>query len=184
MDIGYFFERFAERWKRRGEIVEFLFGPFFRFLEAHGLSMFWGVFLLLVVMFFAYFLFDTSTIFTGERLSFKERWKLFWKDFDILKTMTVILTPIIFMFLFAFFGVITFIPLIITITLGVLHFILSTEKYIDKRKRFSFESFKIRWMMYWKGFDFFKGGVVIFPSIVMFLIALGDQFLTKSYLRR
>ena len=183
--MGSFFERLQERWENRGEIVNLIFGDSFRFLEENGISRFWLILFIILCIEFIYFLFETSPMFTGEKLSLKERWKLYCKDFDIVKTMAVILTPIAFAFLYAFFGIIAVILLILVFGLGVLHFFLSTEKYIDKRQRFSFKSFKIRWMMYWKGFDFTKGGLCIFAPVMCFISALIHQvmmFLGKGRL--
>ncbi len=175
-DIGSFFKAIDEATSRRREEIadKFweLFSPLSNFLESNGISKIWIVVCIMLLMDISYFLFSTSRMFTGQKLSLKERWKLFWKDFDILKTMTVILTPIIFLFLFVFFGVIMIIPFIIVIGLGILHFFLDTEKYIDKRQRFSFKSFKIRWIMYWKGFDFFKGIMYVLTLVGFFIIAL------------
>ncbi|QJR22058.1 hypothetical protein BREVNS_1308 [Brevinematales bacterium NS] len=173
--MGSFFERLQERWENRGEIVNLIFGDAFRFLEENGISRAWLILFIILCIEFIYFLFETSPMFTGEKLSLKERWKLYWKDFDIVKTMAVILTPIIFLFLFAFFGIIMIIPHILVIGLWVFHFFLSTEKYIDKRQRFSFKNFQIRWMMYWKGFDFFKGGLSILIPIGMIYVAIIHQ---------
>lgn len=154
-----------------------IFGPLSNFLESNGISKIWIIFFIMCLMDFIYFLFDTSYIFTGKNLSLKERWKLFWKDFDILKTMSVILTPIIFMFLFVFFGIIMIIPLILVIGLGVLHFFLSSEKYIDNKERVSFKNFRIRWTMYWKGFDLFKGIMNVLTPVGFFILALIVQIL-------
>lgn len=167
--MNYFLEMLQERWENRGEIINLIFGDAFEFLEENGISRFWLILLLMIGINIAGILFETSSLFTGQKLSLKERWKLFWKDFDVVKTMTIILIPIIFLFLFVFFGVIMIIPLIIVIGLGILHFFLDTEKYIDKRQRFSFKSFKIRWIMYWRGVDLFKGVMCIFAPIVAFL---------------
>ncbi len=178
-DILSFLKAIDEATDRRRDEVAYRFwqmvDPLANFLEANGISKGWIPILLMYFVLFVYFLFDTSPRFTGKKLSLRERWKFFWRDFDMVKTMGVILIPFIFLFLFAFFGLIMIIPLILIIGLWIFHFFLSTEKYIDKSQRFSFKNFQIRWMMYWKGFDFFKGGLSILIPIGMIYVAIIHQ---------
>jgi len=180
--IVSFFNKIFEGYDRRGEIVEFLFGPFFRFLEAHGISMWWGVLLIGLTMNFAAFLWGTSRIVTGRKLTLRERWKFFWQDVDVPKTVTIIFVPFLLLCTWPFlpipweggWQISTY--LLTLLTLWVVHFIFSTNKYVDKRRSFSWKNLKIRWEMYWWGFDSFKGLVIIFVPTVFFLIALGEQF--------
>ncbi|NPV39633.1 MAG: hypothetical protein HPY78_10235 [Brevinematales bacterium] len=174
-----FFERWGEMWENRDAIVYFLFGDLFIFLEEHGISRVWVIWLLVMLMNTVGFLFETGPRFTGKKLTLRERWKFFWRDFDVVKTLVFIV--IIFagvplgVAAIQLYGYMMIIPPSIVFCLLMVHFFLSTEKYIDKSQKFSFENFKRRWKMYWKGFDLFRGGICLLGPIGMFCFAILHQ---------
>ncbi|URA10249.1 hypothetical protein [Thermospira aquatica] len=173
MDIVVsFFKRVERMVENRYLIVEYLFGDIMRFLEEHGISPLWLIFFLVTAINIGGILFDTSKMFTGKKLSFKERWRLFWKDVNLGKSvMVILLYPISLLAIGLGYW---FIFLVILVMLGI-HFILSTNKVVSKVEGESgFSRFKRRWKEYWKGFDFFKG-TIVFSWVVLLFGSIGMQ---------